>query len=95
MVLKFTRYNKRLRYKEENNQMGNLFTKLLLNSLYGKFAQKVERKELGFIFEEPKPKKGYRHRTPSHSAYLRHRQRQGRACLRQHHIGFTFHKGKP
>ena len=53
-------YNKRLRYKEENNQMGNLFTKLLLNSLYGKFAQKVERKELGFIFEEPKPKKGYR-----------------------------------
>ena len=52
-------YSKRLMYKSEGNTMGNLFTKLLLNSLYGKFAQKVERKELGFIFEEPKPKKGY------------------------------------
>ncbi len=52
-------YSKRLMYKSEGNTMGNLFTKLLLNSLYGKFAQKVERKELGFIFEEPKPKSGY------------------------------------
>lgn len=52
-------YSKRLMYKSEGNTMGDLFTKLLLNSLYGKFAQKVERKELGFIFEEPKPKKGY------------------------------------
>ena len=52
-------YSKRLMYKSEGNTMGDLFTKLLLNSLYGKFAQKVERKELGFIFEEPKPKPGY------------------------------------
>lgn len=52
-------YTKRLMYKSEGNTMGDLFTKLLLNSLYGKFAQKVERKELGFIFEEPKPKPGY------------------------------------
>jgi hypothetical protein len=51
-------YNKRLNFKAENNEMGNMYTKLLMNSLYGKFAQKIERKEIGFIFEEPKPVKG-------------------------------------
>jgi len=37
-------YNKRLKYKEEGSKM-QLITKLLMNSLYGKFGQKFENKE--------------------------------------------------
>lgn len=50
-------YNLRLQYKKEENKMGNLITKLLMNSLYGKFAQLNENKKVGLIFEKPKKRK--------------------------------------
>jgi len=50
-------YNLRLKYKQEENKMGNLITKLLMNSLYGKFAQLNTDKKVGLIFEEPKKRK--------------------------------------
>jgi len=38
-------YSKRVAYKKENNEVMQLSCKLLLNSLYGKFAQKIDSQE--------------------------------------------------
>ena len=38
-------YSKRLKYKEESNDIMQMSCKLLLNSLYGKFAQKIDHDE--------------------------------------------------
>ena len=38
-------YNLRLKYKQEGNEIMTYFTKLILNSLYGKFGQKTEQWE--------------------------------------------------
>lgn len=39
-------YRIRLEYKQEKNVVGDMMTKLFLNSLYGKFGQRVEEQEL-------------------------------------------------
>jgi len=44
-------YNKRLQYQKENNKM-QLAVKILLNSLYGKLAQKLEQTEMKFSFNQ-------------------------------------------
>lgn len=42
-------YNMRLKFKEERNEIMQFFSKLIMNSLYGKFGQKTESfKEVGF-----------------------------------------------
>ncbi|MBD3829022.1 MAG: hypothetical protein IE890_00920 [Arcobacter sp.] len=46
-------YNLRLEFKQDKNDMGNTYTKLLMNSLYGKFAQRIQKSEQGFIFDMP------------------------------------------
>lgn len=45
-------YNLRREYKARNNKTYDLFTKIIMNSLYGKFGQLNEFKEIGFIDEE-------------------------------------------
>lgn len=52
-------YNLRLEFKKDKNDMGNTYTKLLMNSLYGKFAQRIQKSEQGFIFNQPKKPKKY------------------------------------
>ena len=39
-------YSKRLEYKQSKNKAGELFCKMLLNSLYGKFGQRQSKMEL-------------------------------------------------
>lgn len=45
-------YTLRKKYKEEGNKTYDLFTKIIMNSLYGKFGQQNEYREIGFIDEE-------------------------------------------
>lgn len=57
-------YNMRLKFKDEGNKTGNLYTKLIMNSLYGKFGQRIVYSKMGWIDEPPEiPKhlegKGY------------------------------------
>lgn len=44
-------YKMRLEFRRQGNDTGSLYTKLLLNSLYGKFAQRVEKSRYGWIDE--------------------------------------------
>jgi len=50
-------YSMRMKFKAEGNKTGNLYTKLLLNSLYGKFGQRVEYREFGWIDQPPRKKR--------------------------------------
>jgi len=45
-------YTMRKKYKEEKNVTGALFTKYILNSLYGKFGQRIRKTKFGWITEE-------------------------------------------
>ena len=45
-------YHKRLEAKAKGNAGESLYFKLLMNSLYGKFAQKITKQETGFIFDD-------------------------------------------
>jgi DNA polymerase elongation subunit (family B) len=45
-------YSLRQNYKKEGNKTYDLFTKIIMNSLYGKFGQLNEKSEVGFIDEE-------------------------------------------
>jgi len=45
-------YSVRKKYKGEKNATGALFTKYILNSLYGKFGQRVRKTKFGWITEE-------------------------------------------
>ena len=47
-------YNMRLEAKKFKDKTKNLYTKLLMNSLYGKFAQRIEKRVFGVIYEIPK-----------------------------------------
>ena len=44
-------YNKRQEAKKKGHTSESLYYKLLMNSLYGKFAQKILKQETGFIYD--------------------------------------------